>query len=61
VVVVQRIRDAVEEGKYICIPISSDLPQPGDDGFEFTPNPLNGNRYTLGDGVFDFRRTIGKP
>ncbi len=58
IVVVQRIHEGIEEGKYIYLPISSYLPHTGDDGFEFTPNPLNGNKYTLGDGVLDFRRTI---
>jgi hypothetical protein len=61
IVVVQRIHDGIEEGKYIYIPISSYLPLTGDDGFEFIPNPLRGNKYTLGDGVFDFKRTIRKP
>ena len=60
IVVVQRISDGVEEGKYIYIPISSYLPMTGDDGFVFSPEPLSGNTYTLGDGVFDFKRTINK-
>lgn len=50
VVVVQRIRDGIEEGKYIYIPISSYLPHSGDDGFEFMPNPQKG--------VYDFKRTV---
>ncbi len=57
-VVVRHVHDGIEEGKYIYISISSYLPWPGDDGFEFTPNPLSGNKYTLGEGVFDFKRTI---
>jgi len=36
VVVVQRASGNVEEGKYISIPISSYVPQNGDDGFAFT-------------------------
>ncbi len=60
VVVVQRVHEGIEEGKYIYIPISSYLPQSGDDGFEFTPDPRRGNTYTWGDGVFDFKRTISK-
>jgi hypothetical protein len=54
-VVVQWIKDNVEEGKYICIPISSYLPHSGPDGFEFTPNPLQGNLYQLRE-VLDFKR-----
>jgi len=57
IVVVQRVSDGTEEGKYIYIPISSYLPQTGDDGFVFSPNPRSGDTYTLGDGVFDFKRT----
>jgi len=60
VVVVQRITQRTEEGKYVYIPISSYLPQSGDDGFVFSPNPMSGNRYTLGSGVFDFQRTRGE-
>ena len=60
IVVVQRISDGIEEGKYICIPISSYLPMTGDDGFVFSPEPLNGNTYTLGNGVFGFRRSTSK-
>jgi len=58
IVVVQKIRDNVEEGKYIYIHISSYLPMDGDDGFTYKPNPLKGNQYNLGDGVFDYKRTI---
>ena len=54
-VVVQRVRDNIEEGKYICLPISSYLPMSGDDGFEFTPNPLQDKDYRLHE-VFDFKR-----
>jgi hypothetical protein len=60
VVVVQRVHEGIEEGKYIVILISSYHPHPGDDGFEFSPNPLSCNKYTLGDGVFDYRRTLSK-
>jgi hypothetical protein len=61
VVVVQRIRRGVEEGNYIYIPISSYLPQTGDDGFEFSPNPrTKDGHYLLGDGVFDFKRRLEK-
>ena len=60
IVVVQRVTDGIEEGKYIYIPISSYLPEPGDDGFEFTPNPRTGNTYTLGNGIFEFKRTRTK-
>jgi hypothetical protein len=60
IVVVQRISEGIEEGKYICIPISSYLPMTGDDGFVFSPEPLNGNTYTLGNGVFDFKRSTNK-
>ena len=60
IVVVQRISDGVEEGKYICIPVSSYLPITGEDGFVLTPEPMSGNNYTLGNGVFDFIRTISK-
>jgi len=58
IVVVQRISDGTEEGKYICIPISSYLPMDGIDGFTLHPNPVKGNRYHLGDGIFDYQRTI---
>jgi hypothetical protein len=58
IVVVQKVRDNVEEGKYIYIPVSSYLPMDGDDGFVFQPNPLKGNQYHLGDGIFDYQRTI---
>jgi len=59
IVVVQAISDGTEEGKYIVIPISSYLPMTGDDGFVFSPEPLNGNTYTMS-WVFDFKRTISK-
>jgi hypothetical protein len=58
IVVAQKILDNVEEGKYINIPISSYLPMDGIDGFTFQPNPLKGNQYHLGDGVFDYQRTV---
>lgn len=57
IVVVQRISNGTEQGKYICIPISSYMPMTGDDGFVFSPEPLSGKTYTLGNGVFDFKRT----
>jgi hypothetical protein len=60
IVVVQKIAGDVEEGKYIYIPVSSYLPQPGDDGFEFKPNPKIGETYILGNGIFDYTRTRGK-
>ncbi len=59
VVVVQRFQNNVEEGKYIYLSISSYLPHSGDDGFEFTPNPMQGNRYQLHE-VLDFKRIRGK-
>ncbi len=60
IVVVQRISDGAEEGKYICIPVSSYLPMTGEDGFVFTPAPMSGNNYNLGNGIFDFKRTARK-
>jgi hypothetical protein len=57
IVVVQKNADGKEKGKYIYIPISSYLPQSGDDRFELTPNPRTGNTYSLGNGVFDFKRS----
>ena len=60
IVVVQRDSDGTEEGKYIYIPVSSYLPHTGDDDFVFSPNPRSGDTYTLGDGVFDFKRTRNK-
>ncbi|MHC4111753.1 MAG: hypothetical protein ACYSWZ_10690 [Planctomycetota bacterium] len=60
IVVVQKIRDNAEEGKYINIPVSSYLPMDGVDGFTYQPNPKKGNQYYLGDGIFDYRRTIKK-
>lgn len=58
IVVVQKVRDNVEEGKYIFNLVSSYLPMDGIDGFTFRPNPLKGNKYHLGDGIFDYQRTI---
>ena len=49
VVVVQKVSDGVEEGKYINIVISSYLPQNGDDGFTFTHQEGC---------VYDFKRTL---
>ena len=60
IVVVQHVADGTEQGKYILIPISSFLPQSGDDGFQFTPNPRTGDTYSLGSGIFDFKRTTSK-
>jgi hypothetical protein len=60
-VVVQRVTEATEEGNYIYLPISSYLPQPGDDGFVFSPNPRMGDTYSLGNGIFDFQRTRSQP
>jgi hypothetical protein len=59
IVVVLRIHDNRDEKKYIYIPISSNHPYSGVDGFEFTPNPLKGNIDTLHE-VLDFKRKIGK-
>ncbi|MEN6627935.1 MAG: hypothetical protein ABFD69_17050 [Candidatus Sumerlaeia bacterium] len=58
IVVVQRVNEEVEEGKYIYIPISSYLPENGVDGFTVTPNPHQGNTYQLGTGVFDYSRRL---
>ena len=58
IVVAQKVRDNLEQGKYINIPVSSYLPMDGVDGFSFQPNPKKGNRYHLGEGVFDYQRTI---
>jgi hypothetical protein len=58
-VVVQRISNGIEEGKYIVIPISSYMPMTGDDGFVFSPEPLKGKTYTL-IRVLDFKRTISE-
>ena len=58
IVVVQKVRDNVEEGKYISNLVSSFLPKDGVDGFTLRPNPIKGNRYHLGDGIFDYQRTI---
>jgi hypothetical protein len=54
IVVVQRISDGTEEGKYIYIPVSSYLPRSGDDGFTFTPDPTDGHT------VFDFKRMLSR-
>ena len=58
IVVVQKVSDNVEEGKYIFNLVSSYLPMDGIDGFTFHPNPIKGNQYHLGDGIFDYQRTI---
>lgn len=52
IVVVQKIVGDIEEGKYITIIISSYIPQTGDDGFEFIPNPRTE--------VYDFKRIRSK-
>ncbi|MHC4641067.1 MAG: hypothetical protein ACYS32_05435 [Planctomycetota bacterium] len=58
IVVAQKVRDNLEEGKYIYIPVSSYLPMDGVDGFAYKPNPKKANRYHLEDGVFDYKRTL---
>jgi hypothetical protein len=55
IVVVLRLRDNIEEGKYISIPISSFLPMNGVDGFEYTQKLWHGNVYQFY-GVLDYRR-----
>lgn len=50
IVVVEREKDGIEEGKHISLPISSYHPANGEDGFTFTPNPK------LGRGVSDYKR-----
>jgi hypothetical protein len=52
IVVVQRIQDGVEEGKYIYMPISSYLPMNGVDGFEYTPNGVQDGVHS----VLDYKR-----
>jgi hypothetical protein len=59
-VVVQRIENGIEEGKYILLPISSYLPHNGVDGFEYTPNPQRNNLFYAGDDVLEFRRRRAK-
>jgi len=59
IVVVLRVHNNVEEGKYIYNLISSSLPQDGVDGFKFTPNPQQGNTYYLHE-VLDFKRSTSK-
>ena len=51
IVVVQHVGHGTETGKYIYTPISSYIPQSGDDGFTFTRTRL--------DGVYDFTRKPG--
>jgi len=71
VVVVQKITGNVEEGKYIYIPLSSYIPEPGVDGFIFSTNgntygnwywdPVNGKMCrVLVAGTLDFKRTMGE-
>ena len=57
IVVVQRIVNNREEGKYIW-PGSSYLPENGVDGYFIMPNPQKGNLYDTGDGVFDYHKSI---
>jgi hypothetical protein len=52
VVVVQRVENNVEEGKYIINVISSLAPRTGDDGFVFTLDPVSR--------AMDFKRTKGE-
>lgn len=59
IVVVQRIHDGIEEGKYIILTISSFRMFSGVDGFELTPDPLQENKYTTHK-VLDFKRARGK-
>ena len=49
IVAVQRLSSETEQGKYIYIPVSSYIPQSGDDGFTFTEQK---------DNVYDYRRSI---
>lgn len=49
IVVVQRVLGETEEGKYIYIPVSSYIPQSGDDGFTFTEHK---------DNVYDYTRSV---
>jgi hypothetical protein len=49
IVVVQRASAEIQEGKYICIMISSYAPRSGDDGFTFTE---------IGNSVYDFKRVM---
>ena len=48
IVVVQAITKEIESGTYIYIPISSYLPQTGDDNFTFT---------SVGDSVYEYQRS----
>lgn len=49
IVAVQRVSSETEQGKYIYIPVSSYIPQSGDDGFTFTEHK---------DDVYDYRRSV---
>jgi hypothetical protein len=57
-VVVQKVSDNMEEGKYIMNEISSYLPKSGDDGFSFSPNPKSatGGLSYPADGVLEFKK-----
>lgn len=57
IVVVQQMSGNVEKGKYIYIPISSYMPMSGEDGFAFSPDPLQGNQYHSAESL-DYTRTI---
>jgi hypothetical protein len=59
-VVVQKLTSEGEEGKYIYIPISSYLPVSGVDGFEYTPDPRQGNEYHSME-VLEYKRKIESP
>jgi hypothetical protein len=56
IVVVQKVADHVEEGKYIWLPISSYIPRSDDDGFEFGPRSATGTVVGWRDEVLDFHR-----
>jgi hypothetical protein len=60
-VVVQKVSDNVEEGKYIMNSISSYLPKSGDNGFSFSPSPKSatGGLSYPANGVLEFKRTAG--
>jgi hypothetical protein len=60
VVVVQRVANGIEEGKYISLMISSYLPQNREDGFEYTPNPQRNNLFYAGDEALDYKRVVKK-
>ncbi len=55
-VVVQRVVDGVEYGRYITRPESSYQPQSGDDGFTFIFGPISGTEFGAGCEVYGFQR-----